>query len=149
MNINSEIKGKIDNIITKNGEIVILAYSLLEKIESIIEYIISKSLNLKEKSFLFTPIISCIKELTTNAIKANIKNILIKEKVVKDPNDPMSLIEAIKKILHERTMLEYSIKCKKYNLTSRIYLKITNNTKLAKRYSAPISFLKKEYFFSR
>lgn len=125
--INVNIKQKIDKVLSKNGEIVLLAYALVEKTESEIEYITSKALNLHNQGHLFTPVFSCIKELTTNAIKANIKKVLIEEGAVTDPSDPISIIEAIKKVLNEKAMLEYGLKCKKHQLDSRIYMKITEN----------------------
>jgi hypothetical protein len=135
--INNTIKEKIDEILHKNGEIVLLAYALLESTESEIEYVIKHALKGHDTDNLYTPIYSCIKELTTNAIKANIKKVLIKEGAVKDPSIKTDIISAIKKVLNEKDMLKYGIKCKDYHLASRIYLKIEKD-KLTIRVINPV-----------
>ena len=66
----------IDRILARNGEIVVTAYSVLERTEEIARYILMKSFEKHDKMDLLDPVFSSLKELTTNAIKANIKSLL-------------------------------------------------------------------------
>jgi hypothetical protein len=126
INIDYSLKKKIDSTLSKEGEVVFVAYFLLEKIETAIMYILSRAVKHHESDELFAPLFACIKELTTNAVKANIKSVLIREGDIKDPNDKLEVINRLKAVLNEKTMYEYALKCVQYNLSVRIYMKFEN-----------------------
>ncbi len=124
INIEPKLKNRLDEAVKNNEEIVFVAYSLLEKFESGIKYVIGLSLPGGVNDDLFSPIFTCVKELTTNAVKANIKKVLINDGIIKNPSDLEETVAKTKSVLNERDMLEYAIKAKNYGLNVRIYIKI-------------------------
>ena len=124
--INPKLKDRIDKTISSGNEVVFVAYSILEKFEEGLKYVVSKALKNNEHDDIFPPIFTCIKELTTNAIKANIKKILIDEGTIADPNNASDTVAKIKSVLNEKSMLEYAIKCRQNKLSVRVYVKIVN-----------------------
>jgi hypothetical protein len=126
--IDPKVKDRIDKIIKDGGEVVFTAYSFLEPIESVLRYILDTIFNKNGKGDLLDPILSSIKELTTNAIKANIKTLLIKEGVIKNPSDPMSVLKGIKSVLNEKSLLEYGLKCRENGLSMRLHLTISRDS---------------------
>jgi hypothetical protein len=125
--IDPKIKDHIDRIIKSEGEIVLAAYSFLEPTEMILRYILETVFNNYGKGDLIDPILSSIKELTTNAIKANIKCILIDEGTIENPNDPLSVLKGIKSVLNEKSLLEYGLKCRDRGLSMRLHVTFQNN----------------------
>ena len=75
--IDGKTKELLDKTLARKGEIVIVAYSLLEKTENIVKYVLYTTFQRHQKEDLLDPVFSSLKQLTTNAIKANIKKILI------------------------------------------------------------------------
>jgi hypothetical protein len=76
---------------------------------------------------IFTPIHSCIKELIANATKAIAKRILIEEGVITNIDDARETVIKIKSILNKDALMEYGIKAKYRDLSTRLYLKVKNN----------------------
>jgi hypothetical protein len=111
----------IDQILARNGEVVITAYSLLERTEEVIRYILLKSFEKHGKTDLLDPVFSSLKELTTNAIKANIKSLLYDEGKITDISDPLAVVQAIKSVLTETSLLEYGLKCWNGKLSIRVH----------------------------
>jgi hypothetical protein len=126
--IDPKIKDHIDRIIKNEGEIVLAAYSFLEPTELILRYVLETVFHNYGKGDLIDPILSSIKELTTNAIKANIKRILIDEGSIENPNDPLSVLKGIKSVLNEKSLLEYGLKCRDRGLSMRLHVSLQNNT---------------------
>jgi hypothetical protein len=122
--IDPKVKDHIDKILKDGGEVVFTAYSFLEPIESVLRYILDTIFIKNGKIDLLDPVLSSIKELTTNAIKANIKTLLIREGTIVDPNDPMSVLKGIKSVLNEKSLLEYGLKCREEGLSMRLHLSI-------------------------
>lgn len=118
-----DIVHEILSAINRNQEIVFVSYSVLDETEKNIQYALSKILERHNKSDLYTPVYSSLKELVANAIKANAKYILIEEGEIKDPNDIMEVVNKVRNILNEESLLLYGIKAKQYRLSTRIYLK--------------------------
>ena len=87
INIEPKLKNRLDEAVKNNEEIVFVAYSLLEKFESGIKYVIGLSLPGGINDDLFSPIFTCVKELTTHAVKANLKRILINEGIIKNNSE--------------------------------------------------------------
>jgi signal transduction histidine kinase len=118
-----DIIHEILSAINRNQEIVFVSYSALDETEKNIQYALSKILERHNKSDLYTPVYSSLKELVANAIKANAKYILIEEGEIKDPDDIMEVVNKVRNILNEESLLLYGIKAKQYRLSTRIYLK--------------------------
>jgi len=118
-----DIVHEILSAINRNQEIVFVSYSVLDETEKNIQYALSKILERHNKSDLYTPVYSSLKELVANAIKANAKYILIEEGEIKDPDDIMEVVDKVRNILNEESLLLYGIKAKQYRLSTRIYLK--------------------------
>jgi len=110
--------------INSESDIVFVTYSSIEKTEEKIKFALAKIFEKYDRVDLFTPIFSCIKELISNATKATAKKILIDDGVIKNPNDPQEVVTKVRKILNERALLEYGLKAKRYNLSTRIYFKV-------------------------
>jgi hypothetical protein len=104
--------------------VVVTAYSVLERTEEIARYILMKSFEKHGRPELLDPVFSSLKELTTNAIKANIKGLLFKEGKFEENSDPISVVQAIKSVLNERSLLEYGIKCWNSRLSIRIHFSL-------------------------
>ena len=118
-----DIVHEILSAINRNQEIVFVSYSVLDETEKNIQFALSKILERHNKSDLYTPVYSSLKELVANAIKANAKYILIEEGEIKDPDDIMEVVDKVRNILNEESLLLYGIKAKQYRLSTRIYLK--------------------------
>ena len=78
----------------------------------------------------------------SNAVKANAKKILIDEGIIKETDSMIEVVEKMRTILNESSLLEYGIKVKKKRLSTRIYLtakkdilyiSIINNLPLARK----------------
>lgn len=113
--------------IKNRSDIVFITYSALEDTEEKIKFALAKILERYRKEDLFTPLVSCIKELIANATKANAKHILIAEGKIKNPDNPVDVVKQVRSILNEQALLEYGIKAKKYRLSTRTYLKLHGN----------------------
>lgn len=119
--LNPDVKYQIDKAIDRQDDIVFVCYSLMDNAEGNARYTLSRILEKYNKDDWFTPIFSCLKELTTNAIKANAKKILVDEGVIKKDDDVVEVIRKIRTILNEKASLEYGIKIKQRRLSTRIY----------------------------
>ncbi|MCU0847238.1 MAG: hypothetical protein MUD12_05055 [Spirochaetes bacterium] len=108
------------------SNIVIISYSCIEDTEEKIKFVLAKILEMHQKEEIFTPILSCIKELIANATKANAKKIMIEEGKIKDPEDIIDVIAKVRSILNEDAILEYGLKAKEHHLQTRIYFKLYN-----------------------
>ncbi|MDA3899541.1 MAG: hypothetical protein PF637_03365 [Spirochaetes bacterium] len=122
MEMSERVKTLIDSTWEKNGEIVFVAYAMIEKTENSIKYLLNKTFAGCEPDYA-VPVFSCIKELTTNSIKANIKKVLIDEKIIVNPDNKEETLLKLKSILKEDILLEYSIKTKEYGLSTRVYIR--------------------------
>jgi len=114
--------------IKNQSDIVFISYAVLEDTENKIKFALAKILEKHQKEEIFTPILSCIKELIANAAKANAKKILIDEGKITDVEDTVDVVAKIRSILNEEALLEYGIKAKMKRLQTRIYLKIQANS---------------------
>ena len=126
-NINIMFQQEAMNAIDSNEDIVFVSYSGLEDTEEKIKFTLARILQKFNREEIFTPILSCIKELLANATKANAKKILIDEGIIQDPNNPVEVVHQVRSILNEESLLEYGIKAKEQGLSTRTYLKIYNN----------------------
>ncbi len=118
--------------VKKDGEIVFVTYALLEDTEDHLKFVLAKILEKYRQEELFTPIYSCIKELIANSLKANAKKILMDEGKIENPEDLMDVVEKLRTILNEESILEYGIKAKQKKLSTRTYFSIENNTLVIK-----------------
>ncbi len=122
-----EVKSYQNEIITAvkaENDIVFVSYSALEKTEEKIKFALAKILEQHNRIDLFTPVYSCIKELISNATKANAKKILVEEGDIADPDDSADVVLKVRSILNEKSLIEYGIKAKKHRLSTRTYLKV-------------------------
>ena len=117
-------QNEIITAVRNESDIVFVSYSALEKTEEKIKFALAKILDKHNRIDLFTPIFSCIKELISNATKANAKKILMEEGVIKDSDDTEEVVRKIRSILNEKSLLEYGIKAKQHKMSTRIYLKV-------------------------
>ena len=124
---NQDIQTKIINAVNSGSNIVFISYSMLDDTELGIKLALQKILERYQKNDWLTPLFSCIKELMSNAIKANAKKILIDEGVIQDPDNIREVIQKLRTILNEEALLEYGIKTKEKRLSTRIYLMVQNN----------------------
>lgn len=118
------------NVITaiNNGEdIVFIIYVGIDDTDEKIAFALAKILEKHKMVDIFTPIHSCIKELIANATKAIAKRILMEEGVITNIDDPKETVLKIKSILNKEALMEYGIKAKYRNLSTRLYLKVKNN----------------------
>lgn len=120
-------QAEIITAIRKRSDLVFVSYSGLEDTEDKIKFALAKILERFRREELFTPILSCIKELIANATKANAKTILIAEGKIKNPQSPEDVVRQIRLVLNEDALLEYGIKAKENRLSTRTYLKVHNN----------------------
>lgn len=116
--------------IKNENDIVFVTYSALENTEEKIKFALAKILERHNREEIFTPIYSCIKELIANATKAIAKKILIDEGKISNPDDPVEVVKQIRSILNEEALLEYGLKAKTKNLSTRIYLRVHNKNLL-------------------
>ncbi len=133
--MNDEIK-KSESILSKDfhrivltairnqEDIVFITYSALDQVEEKIVFTLAKILEKHNMVDIFTAVLSCIKELIANATKATAKKILIDEGVIKNPDDPMEVVQKVRSILNKNSLLEYGIKAKDKKLSTRIYFKV-------------------------
>jgi hypothetical protein len=122
--INRTYQTEIMTALKNRSDLVFISYSGLEDTEEKIKFALAKILERFKKEELFTPIISCIKELIANATKANAKMILINEGKIKNTDNPADIVKQIRMILNEDAILEYGVKTKKNKLSTRTYLKV-------------------------
>lgn len=141
MQITQKTKEKIDEIWKNNGEIVFVAWSFLEKTEESVRYLLEQSCGKELSSTFF----SCIKELTTNAIKANFKELLKMECVIPDPCDSEESLRLLKSKFKEDAILEYGIKAKEKGLSVRVYMRRENNS-LIVRVINPLPLTQRLYY---
>ncbi|HQO39292.1 MAG TPA: hypothetical protein PK986_02380 [Spirochaetota bacterium] len=141
-------QNEIITAVRNESDIVFVSYSALEKTEEKIKFALAKILEKHNRIDLFTPIFSCIKELISNATKANAKKILMEEGVIKNPDDSEEVVRKVRSILNEKSLLEYGIKAKQHKMSTRIYLKVykkhlfievINNIPLNKRDMAKVN----------
>jgi len=119
------ISQAVKSALSSGKEIVVVAYSLIDTTERIINDILDHVFSRIGREDLIYPVFSSIKELTTNAIKANIKKILIDEGVIKNPDDLYEVVRVIKSVLNEKDLLAYGLKCEKAGLSIRIHFNIS------------------------
>lgn len=112
--------------IKNRSDLVFVSYSGIEDTEEKIKFALAKILEKYQKEDLFTPILSCIKELIANATKATAKTILIEEGKIRNPDDPVEVVKQIRSILNESALLEYGLKSKEKRFSTRVYLKVVN-----------------------
>lgn len=117
-------QNEIITAVKNESDIVFVSYSALEKTEEKIKFALAKILEKHNRIDLFTPIYSCIKELISNATKANAKKILMEEGVIRNPDDTEEVVRKVRSILNEKSLLEYGIKAKQHKMSTRIYLKV-------------------------
>ena len=125
--INRTYQTEILTALKNRSDLVFISYSGLEGTEEKIKFALAKILERFRKEELFTPIVSCIKELVANATKANAKMILINEGKIKYSDNPVEVVKQIRRVLNEEALLEYGIKAKKNKLSTRTYLKLHGN----------------------
>lgn len=121
--IEEKFEREVITSVRNDNDIVFVSYSGLENTENKIKFALAKILEKYRQEEIFTPILSCIKELIANATKANAKKILIDEGIIINPDDPQEVVSKIRTILNEKALLEYGIKAKERRLSTRIYLK--------------------------
>lgn len=121
---NTTIESKINDAVRNGDEVVFVCYALLDKTEDQIKFALAKILEKHRKEDYFTPVYSCIKELIANANKANAKELLVREGIIDDPDDIPHVIEKVRSILNEKSLLEYGIKSKEHHLSTRVHLHV-------------------------
>lgn len=122
--VSEQHQNEILTAVKNDSDIVFITYSVLERTEEKIKFALAKILEKHNRYDLFTPVYSCLKELISNATKANAKKILMLEGEIKDINDSLEIVKKVRSILNEKSLLEYGLKTKKYGLSTRIYLKV-------------------------
>jgi hypothetical protein len=146
--INRTYQTEIMTALKNRSDLVFISYSGLEDTEEKIKFALAKILERFKKEELFTPILSCIKELIANATKANAKMILMNEGKIKNTDNPVDIVKQIRMILNEDAILEYGVKTKKNKLSTRTYLKmhgsnliieVINNVPLSEKEQKKIS----------
>lgn len=110
--------------VRNKSDIVFITYAGIEDTEEKIKFALIKILEQFGREEIFTPLLSCIKELLANATKANAKKILIDEGRIDNPDDPVQVVQQIRTVLNESALLEYGLKAKMRRLSTRIYLKV-------------------------
>lgn len=138
----SDIYNAINNAIENKNDIVFVSYSILDETDEKIRYTLQKILQDCNKEEWVTPIYSAVKELVSNALKANAKRILVDEGIIKESDPVQEVVRKLRTILNERAVLEYGIKKKKKSLSTRVYftfeserliIKVINNLPLSEK----------------
>ena len=122
--ISEQHQNEIITAVKNENDMVFITYSVLERTEENIKFALAKILEKHNRFDLFTPVYSCIKELISNATKANAKRILVIEGDIQDLNNSADIVKKVRSILNEKSLLEYGLKTKKYGLSTRIYFKV-------------------------
>ncbi len=117
-------RNEILSAIENGDDIIFITYSSLMSTEEDLKFALIKILEKYQREDIFTPVFSCTKELISNAIKANAKSILIKDKIISDPEDKEDVVKKIRAILNKKSLLAYGIRSKSNHLSTRIYLKV-------------------------
>ena len=125
--IKTQHQNEISTAVKNGNDIVFVVYSLMEKTEKNIKFALAGILEKHKRLDLFTPVYSCLKELITNAMKANIKRILVEEGEIKNSEDRAEAIAKIRSLLNKKKFLEYGLKAKKHSLSTRIYFRTYRN----------------------
>lgn len=124
MELNPNLSKKICEGINQRKEIIITSYSIFDEINDIILKILMHSLKDFTTRENISPIFSSIKEVVTNALKANIKYIVAdKNQTAENEED---LIKELKKVLTEKEIKNYTEKCIENHLFVTIHF-IYNN----------------------
>jgi hypothetical protein len=140
--IEEKFQREIITAVKNENDIAFVSYAGVEGTENKIKFALANILQKYKKEDIYTPILSCIKELIANATKAIAKKILIDEGKINNPDDPQEVVLKIRTILNEKALLEYGIKAKARKLSTRIYLKqkkhnliveVINNVPLAEK----------------
>jgi hypothetical protein len=126
-NIDTAYQTEIITAIKNRSDLVFITYSGLENTVDKIKYALAKILEQFKREEIFTPLLSCIKELIANAAKANAKTILINEEKITDPENLAEVAKKVQSVLNEEGLLEYGIKAKQHRLSTRTYLKVHGN----------------------
>lgn len=122
--LTNSYQNEIITAVRNESDIVFISYSALEKTEEKIKFALAKILEKHNRFDIFTPIFSCVKELISNATKANAKKILFEEGIIKETDNTAQVVQKVRSILNEKSLLEYGIKAKKHGMSTRIYLKV-------------------------
>ncbi|HDP80393.1 MAG TPA: ATP-binding protein [Spirochaetes bacterium] len=120
----TSIEPEILSAINRGSDIVFVSYSMLDLTEEKIRYALGKILEKYGKEELLTPLFSCIKELISNATKANAKQILFEEGIINKDDTIMEIVKKLKNILNEEGLLSYGVKSKLKKLSTRTFLKV-------------------------
>lgn len=126
INENENINRKLISSIEAGDEIVIISYSILDNIDNVIRFILRKSLN-TDSAHIISPIFASVKEIITNAIKANVKNILIKEEHLDEKKDNKQIIFELKKVLTETEIVKFEEHCQKAKISVSIHFNYDND----------------------
>ena len=118
---------QINKTIEDEGEVVFVSYALCEEFEQLQGGVLSGILEKYNHSEWVTPIFSYVKELTSNANKANVKKIISEEAVLFHKDDPLEIVKELKKVLNESALKKYAIKCRMRGLSTRVYIKNVGN----------------------
>lgn len=121
------IEPEILNAVKRGSDIVFISYSMLDSTEEKIKFAMAKILEAYGKEEYLTPLFSCIKELVSNAQKANAKRILLDEGIISENDDIIDVVKKVRTILNEEALLEYGIKVQRSRLSTRTYLKMQKN----------------------
>jgi len=121
----SAVYFELDKAIEMGEPIVIRLYAIIEATEKLLEYIVSKILNLYKRDDLIGAVYTSVKELAINGTKANLKRILFDEENIKIDNNleyerGMALF---RKKLNERFIKKYAAMGKKKGLKVEVIFK--------------------------
>jgi hypothetical protein len=125
--LDEDFQRNVITAINNEEDIAFIIYAGIDTTDEKITFTLAKILEKHKMVDIFTPVHSCIKELIANATKAIAKRILIEEGVITNINDAKETVVKIKSILNKDALMEYGIKAKYRDLSTRLYLKVKNN----------------------
>lgn len=143
MNFNDKIQSEIDTAIENHDEIVFITYSIFDEINEPIKYILEKTVSsAMGTSSIVSSLFSSIKEITTNAIKANIKSLIIQQGKVKNISDDKEIVSELRKALTEDELRSYGKICKDKHLFITIHFNFSENDFLKIKVVNPVPLSK-------
>ncbi len=125
--LDEDFQRNVITAINNEEDIAFIIYAGIDDTDEKVIFTLAKILEKHKMVDIFTPVHSCIKELVANATKAIAKRILMEEGVITDRDNAQETVMKVKSILKKEVLMEYGIKAKYRDLSTRLYLKVKNN----------------------
>ncbi|MBN1500794.1 MAG: hypothetical protein JW982_11590 [Spirochaetes bacterium] len=133
-----QLMQEIEKAVISKNEIVITSHSILDNIDEIIQFIIKKSLKI-ENNDIISPVFSCLKEIITNALKANLRKMVMDKYHYSPEDDSVNILNELKKALTEKELQKYTLLSRDIHLFISIHFSFNNSDYLKIKIVNPVS----------